>query len=65
MLSVAREGPNDRRGVDGRASMPSKSACRRAFSRGLTQYAAFPHGFVQDGPPVERTALGPEGAALR
>jgi hypothetical protein len=65
MLSMAREGPNKRRGVAGRATLPSESACGRPFSRGLTLVGAFHCGFIKDGPDVSKTGLYPEGDTLR
>jgi hypothetical protein len=48
MLSVAREGRNERRGVDGRASLPSASACVLPLSRAHTLAGALASGFMRE-----------------
>lgn len=65
MLSVAREGPNERCGVAGRASLLSESACGRPFSRGLLLAGAFPCIFIKAGPALSKTSLYPEAETLR
>lgn len=65
MLSVAREGPNERREGAGRASSPSESACALAVSRALTPAAAFPDCCIKDGPAASKRGLYLEGDTLR
>ena len=64
MVSVAREGPNDRRGVDGRASLLSDSACGLVFSPGHTSAWASHRCFIKDGPTASNTGLDPERNTL-
>lgn len=65
MLSVAREGPNERCGVDGRASLPTGTARALLVSRARILASALVSGIVRDAPSAANTAGYRSGAMLR